>query len=72
MTKKQLQALLDKLPDNTEVFVRVNHEDCYPAKASAFTEYSKKTVLYLEAGEAGNHRNYSGLYLDDRGIKQLV
>ena len=69
MNKQELQAILDRLPPDAEVYVRVGADDAWPAKARAFesTRLGGAIVLYLEPTE-GTHRNFP----EGRGVSEIV
>jgi len=60
MNKNELIALLDKVPDDAEIYVCVNGEDCYPAKVNGFYEAAVDiTVIYFHPKSGtGNHLNF--------------
>jgi hypothetical protein len=69
MTKEKLQAILDKLPAGTLIYVRQG-DDAYPAHLRRFNE-SRPAVLYLDIvgeDESGDHRNFPEGYSGTREV----
>lgn len=71
MTKKELEKILKKLPDDAQIFVR-SGDDAYPAKGRYFgDEGDGEHVLYFQIDQKKTdyHRNFPEGYSGTKEIK---
>lgn len=65
LLKKDLQAILDSLPEDTTFWVR-SGDDAFPTQVRAFIENGKTVVYFQSTGltKCGlNHRNFPEPYV---------